>query len=94
MPKENIISMGVPSPFKVRLFLTLLYSTRALELGKEPDIKPIQDPPKVDLPDMSKYCVQFWRDLGYRPSKTLVPRGIYFKNYHMTTKAGPNGQAL
>lgn len=78
----------------LRLVLTLLFSTRALRLGTKPDIAPIEDPLKKDLPDLSKYVVSFWRDLGFRPSATKAPRGIYFKSFHMTTKAGPNGQAL
>lgn len=78
-----------------RLVLTLLFSTRALNSGKLPDTSSIEDPSSVtDLPDMSKYTVDFWRDLGYRPSETRVPRGIYFKTFHMTTKSGPSGQAL
>lgn len=46
------------------------------------------------LPDLSKHFVSFWRDLGYRPSKTRAPRGIYFKKFHLSTKMGPNGHAL
>lgn len=79
----------------LRLVLTLLYSTRALSLGRNPNISPIQSPSSVTEPwDGSKYVVSFWRDLGYRPSAMRVPQGIFFKNFHMTTKAGPNGHAL
>jgi hypothetical protein len=79
----------------LRLLLTILYSTRALHAGKKPNIHPISDPSSVtDIPDLSEYVVDFWRSLGYRPSREVLPRGIRFKKYHMTTKAGPNGQAV
>lgn len=79
----------------LRLVLTVLYATRALSLGKDPDIQTIISPPKREASfDISEYRVQFWKDLGYRPSKNWVPRGVYWKDFHMTTKSGPNGHAL
>jgi len=79
----------------LRLTLTLLYSTRALSLGRKPDITPIVSPSSVTEPhDWGKHRLSFWRSLGYRPSATRVPRGIYFKSFHLSTKAGPNGHAL
>nr|UJQ92520.1 MAG: putative RNA-dependent RNA polymerase [Mitoviridae sp.] len=97
LPKVLVPVLGKSKLYNttlLRLVLTLLYSTRALQLGRIPDVRAIQDPPKADLPDLSKHVVSFWRDLGYRPSATKVPRGVYFKSFHMTTKAGPNGHAL
>lgn len=78
----------------LRLVLTLLFSTRALSTGTKPDLTSIQSPCEKEPWDIGKYSVQFWRDLGYRPSKQKIPRGVYFKKYHFSTKAGPNGQAM
>lgn len=97
MPRSliQVLGKGEYDTTLLRLVLTILYSTRALSLGRDPDIRPIQSPSSVTEPwDCSKHCVSFWRDLGYRPSETNVPRGIYFKSFHLSTKAGPNGHAL
>lgn len=88
--KENINNTTL-----LKLVLTILYSTRALNAGKSPSTSSIESPTSVSEPcNLSMYMVDFWRELGYRPSKTKVPSGIYFKKYHFTSKAGPNGQAL
>lgn len=79
----------------IRLILTVLYSTRALKLGGKPDVQTIIDPPLVeDISILNKHTRAFWRTLGYRSSATKIPRKLWFKRYHMTTKAGPNGHAL
>jgi len=78
-----------------RLVFTLLFSTRALSTGVKPDLSTIHRPLSNEASlDIGKYVVDFWKELGYRPSKHWIPRGIYFKEYHMTTKAGPNGHAI
>lgn len=79
----------------IRCLLTLLYSSRALSAGTVPDISSIRSPSSVtDVPDLTKYRKQFWVSLGYRRHVNVEPRGVHFKNYHMTSKSGPNGQAL
>lgn len=79
----------------LRLLLTLLFSTRLLSVGKDCSTKSITAPVlSDDLSDISKYTVDFWRTLGYRPSDK-VPTRLKWKGYHFTTKAGPSkGQAL
>lgn len=97
IPKFLVPILGKVKPYNttlLRLVLTALFSTRVLKLGRLPDISSIKGGPDGSHPEMSKYSVSFWRELGYRPSATKVPRGVYFKTFHMTTKAGPNGHAL
>jgi hypothetical protein len=85
------------SIMKLRLLLTLLFSTRALNLGREVDITSIKEPTKV-VPkggnlDYKKHIISFWSELGY--SRTgFVPRTLNWKKFHFTTKSGPNGHAL
>jgi len=93
-PKALGIAAEALSPGLIRYVLTILFSTRALALGKKPDLGPIQDPPKVEafpvFPDPSN----FWAAIGYRRAKTS-PRSLHFNGkFHLSTKAGPNGPAL
>lgn len=88
---RELLKASTDSTLVKRLLLTCLYSTRALAAGTVPDTSPITDPLSVaDLPSLDEYKVQFWRALGYRPSETKVPRGIYFRKFHMSSKAGPS----
>lgn len=74
---------------------TILFSTRALKLGAVPDFETITLAPKKGIPgDLSSYTVQFWKELGYKPSRNRFPRTLEFKKFHETFKAGPNGPAL
>lgn len=95
------LGLGVKERIKedtllLRLLLTLLFSTRALRVGKKCSTKSItQLPLNSELECYNKYCTDFWRALGYRPSKTRVPTRIKWRGFHFTTKAGPSkGQAL
>lgn len=82
-----------PDPAMLQMVLTVLYSTRALNLGRSPDTTTITRPCESKIADISKYARDFWRELGYRPSRK-VPRDLRWKKYHFTTKSGPNGHAL
>jgi len=83
------------SPVILRIVNTILFSTRALNLGKEPDISPIVGPALSDrLPTWGKSVSLFWKELGYRPFKGHTPGSLRFKQYHFTSKSGPNGHAL
>lgn len=85
----------VPGHHHVLPFLmTILFSTRALNAGKNPDLSTISSPPSVEVPDISRWVVSFWRALRYRRSYKSVPRGIRWTKFHMSTKSGPNGHAL
>jgi len=93
---RELFSASTDSTLVKRLLLTCLFSTRAFAAGTKPDTRPITDPLSVaDLPDIGEYATLFWRTLGYRPSQTMVPRGVYFRKFHMTSKAGPSkGSAI
>jgi hypothetical protein len=82
-----------PSPAMLQMVLTVCFSTRALNLGKDPDISTVTRPCESKIADISKYTKSFWRELGYRPSSS-VPRDLLWKKFHFTTKSGPNGHAL
>jgi len=74
---------------------TILYASRALKLGKDPDIESITRAHNGGIPsDFSRYTVQFWKELGYKPSRLRSPRSLEFRSFHETRKSGPNGTAL
>lgn len=79
---------------RLQIVFTILYSTRALKLGRVPDIKPITSAGENLPTDIGMFAVSFWKELGYRPSTKRVPKSLNFKAYHFTTKNGPNGHAL
>jgi len=81
------------SPAVLRTIMTILYSTRALNLGVITDTKTITEPTNVVSPDISKFSKDFWRELGYKPSMA-VPSALMWKKFHFSTKSGPNGHAL
>lgn len=71
-----IKSVRVGSPPVLQVINTILFSTRALNAGRLPDISPIINPPSVEPFDkMDKYTTDFWRSLGYKPSQK-VPRWL------------------
>jgi hypothetical protein len=74
--------------------LTILYSTRGLSFPKEPDIESITSPCKREILLQDFGIKGFWRSLGLYKPLTLSSRKLRFRKYHLTTKAGPNGQAL
>jgi len=78
-----------------RALTTLLSFTRALKSKPIPDTRSITDPPKVESLDLGLWTWKFWKELRLKPSKDpITPRSVRFMNYHMTSKSGPNGQAL
>jgi hypothetical protein len=81
-------------PATLQILNTILFASRALKLGTEPNTRPIEDPSKTSIPFLGKYKFQFWRDLGYRSLTGSVPGSLRFKRSHLTTKTGPNGHAL
>lgn len=81
-------------PF-IKLLLTVFYVSRNLRTKAEPSFSTITGPSTMrEYPFSRKEdFVQFWRALGY--SNRMKPgRSLDFKNYHKTSKAGPNGPAL
>nr|UOL49043.1 MAG: putative RNA-dependent RNA polymerase [Mitoviridae sp.] len=79
-----------------RAIFTVLFCTRALNLGKEPDLGPITSQGRADpylLELFKPYLVGFWSTLDGRDPKIKESRVIW-KRFHMSSKAGPNGHAL
>lgn len=87
----------------VRLVLTLFYSTRFLNLPPKVQLSSIEEAYK-GTQDISSESFErfldmkarsFWRVLLKRETWEPKPfNALYFKSYHLTTKAGPNGHAL
>lgn len=80
----------------IRLVLSALYASRDLTLPAVPNVAAITSPPKSEFPpDISRYVDEFWDVLGYPISdRVKVPSSVYWKRFHLSTKAGPNGQAM
>lgn len=89
---ERLSRSEVPTGM-LQLLNTILYSTRALKLGRSPDISPLTDPASGGVSIDGKYLRSFWKELGYLPSQK-TPKALRFTSYHLTTKSGPNGHAL
>lgn len=77
----------------IAMIFTVLFSTRSLSTGLEPDLTPITDPYKGDLSGLDRFMFQFWKDLGYRFS-SKVPRYLEAETKLYRSKEGPNGHAL
>lgn len=77
-----------------RLLSTILVISRCLNVGTSPSITSITSPCLRVRPSVEGKTRKFWKELGYISSHTRVPKSVYWKNYHLTTKAGPNGHAL
>jgi len=82
----------VDYPF-IRLILSSLYVSRGIELPPVPNVDSITRPPIKEIPDIGLYVQDFWKDLGYH-HRHGVSRSVYWKRFHLSTKNGPNGQAL
>nr|UPW42144.1 MAG: putative RNA dependent RNA polymerase [Inner Mongolia sediment mitovirus 3] len=89
------IIRGSETPGNFLPFLnTILWCTRALNIGKLPNFSTISEPASVQVPtEIGKDSVAFWRAIGTWPIGRL-PRALAWKKYRMSTKAGPNGPAL
>lgn len=88
---KHIDSLGHPG---IRLILSSLYVSRGAELPPVPNVDSITRPALKQFPDISEYIADFWKELGYKPSQQKVPKAIHWKKFHLSTKNGPNGQAL
>lgn len=91
----RIVRRGTPA--EKRWLLTLLYSTRALELPLSPDYESIEAPNRSEklvniFAEMKSHRHGFWRAIGLR--QKCKQEKIHFKNFHLTTRQGPNGHGL
>jgi hypothetical protein len=73
---------------------TILFSTRSLNPRSVPEIEPITKSAETpfELDKLNPY--HFWKELGYKPSRSSIPRSLRWKDFHFSTKAGPNGHAM
>lgn len=78
-------------PEILRVLNTVLFSTRALSLGQNIDLQPIQGAAQQPPLDISEFITDFWKELGYRKHST-IPRALRWKRFHLTTKVGPNSE--
>lgn len=79
-----------------RAIFTVLFSTRSLNLGKDPDFGPITSQGKSEgyiREVFTPHLKSFWSILDGKDPKVQSTR-VLWKRFHMTSKAGPNGQAL
>jgi len=77
----------------IALVLTVLTATRSLKFKDEVDTSSITQPVKGDVPNITKYMSQFWKDLGYRPNLSGKKRLIANPKIYRLSN-GPNGHAL
>jgi hypothetical protein len=87
----------------IRLILTIFYSTRSLNIKPKVQLSTIEEAYKgtKDLSSdtfvayINRKARAFWRLVLGRERWEVKPfNALYFKQYHLTTKAGPNGHAL
>jgi len=96
-PLKQNAAKGLDYPL-IRLTLSALYSTRLLRLKPTPSFETIERTPsftRASSFNLVKESMDFLRILRI-DSRQLgrVPRGLHFKEFHMTSKSGPNGHAL
>jgi hypothetical protein len=72
---------------------TVLWSTRSLKIGKDPNFDSITQPATRDVPNISMFMGSFWRELGYNPC-LVRPRSLLARPEAYRSKSGPNGHAL
>lgn len=79
----------------MRLILSALYVSRGLELPVTINTTSITQEPTFysSIIDFTKYVGDFWYALGIRHEHD-VPKCVYWRKFHLTTKTGPNGHAL
>lgn len=81
-------------PNDIRFILTLLTATRGLTLEGLGDLTPITNESQFKVNEcLEKYIQRFADRVCVKKRKLDVDR-TFFKNYHLSTKAGPRGQAI
>jgi len=80
----------------IRLVMSALYASRELKLQPVLSAKTITSPPITEYPtEVERYLTDFWSELCVnRRHLGKVPKRVYWKRFHLTTKTGPNGQAM
>lgn len=81
----------------LRLLLSALYVSRGVKLPISPNVDSITSGPRyIGKPwnNWDQSFVRFWDTLGYRHRNGDIPNMLRWKKFHLSTKKGPNGQAL
>jgi len=81
----------------IRLILSVLYISRFIRLEPKASHQSIEDGPRFheDPSDLKDDMSRFLKDLGVnRHQQGKIPKALRFKEFHMTSKSGPNGHAL
>jgi len=77
----------------IAMICTILWSSRALSIGKNPNYSSITSAPKGTLSNILMFSSDFWKELGYRQS-ILVSKKLRAQVEVFRSKSGPNGHAL
>jgi len=78
----------------IRLVLSVLYISRSLRMPPKPNYETIEKGPLIGYPSsFNSHVFEFWKHLGYNGNKQ-IPRSVWWRKFHLSTKSGPNGQAL
>jgi hypothetical protein len=81
----------------IRLIFSAFYITRALRVDEEISLSTIEKGPGFagNPSSLDEDILAFLKDLGVNPTTIgKVPKALRFKEFHMTSKSGPNGHAL
>jgi hypothetical protein len=79
------------TPDTLRLLLTVLNMTRALNAGKVCDVSPIVEAASCEAPkSIGKHIPAFWKELGFSRRSLTVPGRARFSKFHLSTKVGPD----
>jgi len=96
-PIKKYMEKSVNYPF-IRLINSCLYITRFIRLEPVPNHSSIEARPGYtgDPRHLRDDMKLFLKDLGINTKMGLgkVPKALRFKDFHMTSKKGPNGHAL
>lgn len=81
----------------IRLIFSALYITRMIKLEGDISTETIETGPTYSgTPSSLRPMIElFLKDLGVNPRHFgKIPKALQFKEFHMTSKSGPNGHAL
>lgn len=73
--------------------MTALFSTRSITLSEDPNYSTITQDSNKETPSYREFVARFWRSLRVSPFK-ILPKGLRWNQWHLTSKQGPNGLAL
>lgn len=78
----------------IALTYTILYSSRSLKLGSNPNTDSITQPYKGEVTNFSVFAGDFWRELGFSGPTQNIPKVLEANLKSYRSKSGPNGHSL